>query len=1063
MQMKRRRYNFIILFIFKSFTFISLVIFFTLTPALCQSLFAKGKLQTTVSPPTAVAGEEVKIIVYTLDEKNFTTRGVSVKFTIIMGGGTITPAQDVSDTSGTIKVTLKTGPTPGINGVKIESPGLSPVYINIEGKPSPPAEFSTKIEPNKVYIGQSATLLVEVKNGQGNPAKNAQVKFTPGDLITVNPNSTKTDTNGKAKTTILAGKQTGTTKIDVQVENLESKSVDFEILVPTAKNILASASPDTIYTRSKSTIKAKMIDTIGSPMPDIKIDFVIESGDASLNITQGVTDNNGEITAILTSGSTTETIVVKISAKDFTPVEVKINVNASTLPPHNLSAGFAYQNVATNDDVTLTATVTDKENRLITGAAVYFEIIHGAGRLLSKSSITEAGKASTILTTGEKAGKNTVKVSCGNLKPIEVSILAEGQIQYVMEKAGTPSKLYGYAYPNNLNVGDTSKIYVIVVDENYLPVPKLKVEFKIIKGEGTLSNTEILTDENGEGFVYLTSNKRGKVNIKINAPLISLSNGVVVNYDYPVWYLIIFVTLILVLLFGLYILRKNKIKSKNLNPLTNLPSDIYIKYKVSNFIKNKKKFSAIFVDIDDFKHYNLSYGFEKGDAIIKFLAKNLLENTSSSDIVVHLGGDDFVIITNPKKTEGLTKKILSEFEGKIKIFYSEQDKSRGFTTVKNEDGTLFNYPLMTISLGILNSEKFTLTNYNEFLNIAGKLMRSAKSKKGNTCSDTIDDDSERGSKEYRIGWFTIGALLLCLIFSTKVFSAIDQSKNLSGWIEPQIVGAGEKVKITAHLSDAKDRPINNAYVLFTIEEGGGSLSNGFCITKQNGNCNVEFITGVKRGVNVVKLSCGKVVPYKLKITGRINSLEVLIYFVVVVFISFSILLLIRILNMKFLLKGIDKDVNLKTRPFGERIIKSLISSGTEFSAIFIEYRKFSEFCREYGFKQGGKAIRTLAEQIKSVIKEYGERDAVFYYGEDRFVVISLRKAEDIAKNIIEEMEIHIPILCEDKNTNYYLLHLSISIVNCPIGKMKNLGEIMQKGGKLINDVKSKPGSAYLIN
>ncbi|MFH1825643.1 MAG: diguanylate cyclase [Candidatus Firestonebacteria bacterium] len=1030
----------------------------------CQSIFAESSIQAVASPSSVIAGEEAKITVYTLDKKGVTTRGIKVNLSVIMGGGKITPTEDISDTSGSIKAILKTGPIPGINEVKIESPGLPTIYVNVEGKPSPPTEFSIKLEPDKIYIGQSATLLIEVKNGQGNPAKSAQVKFTPGDLITINPSSIKTDDSGKVKVTVLAGKQIGTTKIDVQVENLESKSVDFEILVPTAKNILTSATPDTIYIRSKSTIKAKMIDTIGSPMPDIKIDFVIESGDASLNITQGVTDSKGEITAILTSGSTAETVVVKVIAKDFTPVEVKIIVNASTLPPAHLSAVFAYQNIATNDDVTLTATVTDKEGRLITGATVYFEVTRGGGRLLSKSSVAEAGKVSTILTTGEKAGKNTVKVSCGNLKPIEVSVMTEGQIQYVREKADTPSKLYGYAYPNNSVVNLPSKIYALITDDNYLPVPKSKVNFKIIKGEGTLSKADILTDENGEAFVYLTSQRRGEVEIKITASLISLSRGVVVSYDYPIWYLIIFITLIFVFLFGLYILRKNKIKSKNLSPLTNLPSDIYLKYKVNNFIKNKKRFSAIFIDIDDFKHYNLSYGFEKGDTVIKSFAKMLSENASSSDILVHLGGDDFVIITNPKKVESLTKKILHQFEEKIKTFYSEQDKNKGFTTVKNEDGALFNYPLITISLGILNSEKFTLTNYNEFLDIAGKLMKSAKSKEGNACSDTLDDDSERDSKEYRIGWWTIGALLLSLIFSPKVFSAIDQSKNLSGWTEPQIVGAGEKVKITAHLSDAKDRPVNNAYVLFTIEEGDGSLSNGFCVTKQDGNCSVEFITGIKRGVNIVKLSCGKAVPYKLKITGRINSLEVLTYFVVVVFAGFSILLLIRILNMKFLLKGIDKDVGSKTRPSGERMIKSLISSGTEFSAIFIEYRKFSEFSREHGFEQGEKAIRTLAEQIKSAIKEYGNKwDAVFYYGEDRFMVISRGKAESMAKNLIEEMEIHIPILCEDKNTNYYLLHLSLGIVLCQIGKIKNLGEIMQKGGKLINEVKSKPGSDYLIN
>jgi diguanylate cyclase (GGDEF)-like protein len=1028
-----------------------------------QILLAKVKIQAVVSPQSVIAGEEATITVYTLDEKNFVTKGVKVKFSVVMGGGTIRPVEDISDTSGTIKATLKTGTTPGINGVKIESPGIPPIYINVEGKPSPPAEFSIKIEPDKVYVGQSATILVEVKNGQGNPAKNALVTFTPGDLITVNPKSVKTDADGKAKATIISGKQTGVTKIDVQVENLESKTADFEILVPVPKNILTSATPDKIYVRSKSTIKAKVVDTTGSPMPGVKIDFVIETGDASLSINQGVTDNNGEVTTILTSGSTPGVVVVKVSAKDFTPVEVRINVTASTLPPAHLSASFAYPVVATNEDVTLTATVTDKENRLITGATVYFEVISGGGRLLSNSGTTEGGKVSTILTTGAKAGKNTVRVKCGNLEPIEVSVMAEGQIRYERPPAGAPSKLLGYAYPNNLSVGDSSRIHAIVTDENYLPVSKVKVNFKIVKGKGKLSKTETLTDDNGEAEVVLSSKGSGRVDINLTGDPASLSTTVSVNYNYPIWYLLIFITLILVILFGIYIARGNKIKEKNLVSITNLPGDLYIKYKVSNFIKKKKKFSAVFIDLDNLEYYNLSYGFEKGDTAIKFVASLLKENISSSDILAHLGGDDFIILTDPKKSEDLAKRILRKFEEKIGNLYSNEDKERGFVTVKNEDGTMFNYPLMTISVGILNSEKFTLSNYNEFLNIAGKLMKSAKSKKGNTYSNDLDDDSERGSKQYRIGWFSVGSLLLSLVFASQVFSEIDTSKNLTGWAQPAVVGTGEKTKITAHLCDIKDRPINNAYVVFTVKEGGGSLSKGFSITDQEGNCSVEFIPG-KIGTNVVKLFCGKVVPYELKITGSVNIFNVLTYFVALIFLGFSLILLIKILSMKPFLKGIDKDVFTKTRIWGEKKIRSLMSSGTEFSVVFVEYRNFAEFNREYGFEQGDKAVKTLAEQIKSVVKEYGdEGDSVFYYGEDRFVVVSLKKAETIVKNLIEEMEIHIPILCEDKVANYHLLHLSIGIVNCKIGGMKNLGEVMQRGGRLIRDAKLRPGSAYLVN
>jgi hypothetical protein len=59
------------------------------------------------------------------------------------------------------------------------------------------------------------------------------------------------------------------------------------------------------------------------------------------------------------------------------------------------------------------------------------------------------------------------------------------------------------------------------------------------------------------------------------------------------------------------------------------------------------------------------------------------------------------------------------------------------------------------------------------------------------------------------------------------------------------------------------------------------------------------------------------------------------------------------------------------------------------------------------------------------------------------------------------MEIHIPLLCEDKNANYYFLHLSVAMVEVDPVKIKNIGEIMQIAGRLIGDSKTKPGSAYI--
>ncbi|MES9936131.1 MAG: EAL domain-containing protein [Sedimenticola sp.] len=58
------------------------------------------------------------------------------------------------------------------------------------------------------------------------------------------------------------------------------------------------------------------------------------------------------------------------------------------------------------------------------------------------------------------------------------------------------------------------------------------------------------------------------------------------------------------------------------------------------------QFFVLFIDLDEFKYVNDTFGHSFGDEILKCAAKRLSEHMRDEDIIARLGGDEFVIVLN---------------------------------------------------------------------------------------------------------------------------------------------------------------------------------------------------------------------------------------------------------------------------------------------------------------------------------------------------------------------------------------------------------------------------------
>lgn len=81
--------------------------------------------------------------------------------------------------------------------------------------------------------------------------------------------------------------------------------------------------------------------------------------------------------------------------------------------------------------------------------------------------------------------------------------------------------------------------------------------------------------------------------------------------------------------------------------------------------------SFSYVDLDDFKNINDTYGHAEGDRILQICSRCLMESTRGIDIVARLGGDEFAVLMPDTDTHG-AEVVITKFAEKLsKLMHSD--------------------------------------------------------------------------------------------------------------------------------------------------------------------------------------------------------------------------------------------------------------------------------------------------------------------------------------------------------------------------------------------------------
>ncbi|HYX85407.1 MAG TPA: EAL domain-containing protein [Gaiellales bacterium] len=108
------------------------------------------------------------------------------------------------------------------------------------------------------------------------------------------------------------------------------------------------------------------------------------------------------------------------------------------------------------------------------------------------------------------------------------------------------------------------------------------------------------------------------------------------------------------------------------DPLTDLPNRLLFQEHLEQAVERARRGSrgvaVLFVDLDDFKLVNDSFGHSVGDELLRAVAGRLREVTRADDVVARLGGDEFLVLISdirPVETAAAADRVAEKIRAAL--------------------------------------------------------------------------------------------------------------------------------------------------------------------------------------------------------------------------------------------------------------------------------------------------------------------------------------------------------------------------------------------------------------
>jgi PleD family two-component response regulator len=178
---------------------------------------------------------------------------------------------------------------------------------------------------------------------------------------------------------------------------------------------------------------------------------------------------------------------------------------------------------------------------------------------------------------------------------------------------------------------------------------------------------------------------------------------------------------------------RNTIKSAEVasltSPSTGLASGRLIEQQLRELL-DRDGWGILYIGIKGLDRFNEAYGFVAGEEVLRFtgmLLNDVVDELGTADdFVGHIGGDDFIVVTEADLVDPMKQAAISRFEDNVGTHYDFMTRMQGYLVVEDDDGNEIQTPLMALVIGTLTTEAGPFTDIREITEAAAEARRHAR-------------------------------------------------------------------------------------------------------------------------------------------------------------------------------------------------------------------------------------------------------------------------------------------------------------------------------------------------